>query len=376
VFIIAVGRPKSGKTELATVLMEGATIPSEIMNPGRPKPLLRMAVDTHQGTSGKQFHAGFYPNPEQRHRQYIWDFYRVHQPNAAFHRAVIFCLEESLPAYRVKFAAEIERGAMLVPLKLHDSEWGSFGYSAMMSGGMAEASGKGKPAWRMLMDNILAELGPNASPKRVLAELEKARVDSRVIGALRSQMQVMDQFSSRGEHLVDWVQEGIPMLMLLESRYLSPDIILPLEIAAMNALIRPCRNGTDPHRWVIADEMLLQLISPIVGQFMLEAASQQRHRPVSFFFSGQRVSDFPRGLSAAATMYIQLATMSYDEWKAATSQWGVLHGIPFQQVMDLKTGQALIGAMLATAPEYMSRAQMVNLRPSLLWSAGESLNVA
>ena len=127
---------------------------------------------------------------------------------------------------------------------------------------------------------------------------------------------------------------------------------------------------------MIADEVLLLLLNPITAQFMLEAASQQRHRPISYYFSGQKVSDMPRGLSALVTIFMQLSTMSYDEWKAAVAQYGFLHGISFQDVvMMLQTGQALIGAMMATVPEYMQRAQLVNLRPSLLWSAGESLVV-
>jgi hypothetical protein len=142
----------------------------------------------------------------------------------------------------------------------------------------------------------------------------------------------------------------------------------------MNALSRPLRSGLDPHRWIFLDELNIHLENEGMEPFLLEAGAQLRHRPVSIYLSGQRAREIPSGLAGLATVVAHFNTGSVAEWRRAQDLFGVLRGVSYHdEVRTLRDGEALIGAVRATDRGLMDRAQRVWLRPSTLFTGGETL---
>src|SRR5207253_686863 len=101
----------------------------------------------------------------------------------------------------------------------------------------------------------------------------------------------------------------------------------------MNALSRPMRNGEDPPRIIVMDEFNANLMNEGTAPLILEAGSQLRHRPIWYYLSGQRVTDFPAGIGALATIVLMFNTPSVAEYRRAQEIFGMLHGINHHRVI-------------------------------------------
>ena len=94
------------------------------------------------------------------------------------------------------------------------------------------------------------------------------------------------------------------MFVILENRYKSRDMILPIQVAMMNAL-----SGGAPGEistlqlWFILDELTKYLVNEGVGVFLDGVAAAVRHRPLSLYVAGQQASNMPQGLLGLATVY-------------------------------------------------------------------------
>src|SRR5262249_10613924 len=161
----------------------------------------------------------------------------------------------------------VTRGLVIEPLRLHPSEMAHFGYGVFFGGGL-ETAGPSKAAARGLLEGVLAWKGADATPAVLRAEIERSRIDARVKGTLLVQMKVLEKLVSPAHHLADQLSRGGPLLVQLESRYLGPDQVLPLEAALLNALSRPLRDGTDPHRWFLLDELTVHTMNPATERFL------------------------------------------------------------------------------------------------------------
>ena len=70
----------------------------------------------------------------------------------------------------------------------------------------------------------------------------------------------------------------------------------------------------------------------------------------------------------------QFNTGSVAEFRRDQELFGVLRGLSYHRdIQTLRDGEAFIGAVRATDRGIMERAQRVWLRPSTLWTGGETL---
>jgi sirohydrochlorin ferrochelatase len=69
----------------------------------------------------------------------------------------------------------------------------------------------------------------------------------------------------------------------------------------------------------------------------------------------------------------QFNTGSQAEYKRAQELFGALRGVSYDEVRSLRDGEALVGAVRATERGMMERAQRVWLRPSTLFTGGETV---
>jgi hypothetical protein len=144
----------------------------------------------------------------------------------------------------------------------------------------------------------------------------------------------------------------------------------------MHALSKPLRSGEDVPRVIAIDELNLHLAHESVGEYLLEGAALLRHLPNTYIIGGQRTEDLIQGVLSLVTVVVQFHTPNGADFGKLKERVGMMGRTSYREhIMDLKKGQAVIGAVVASDSDYSCAAQEVELRPSVLWTAGETLVV-
>ncbi len=373
-FLIILGRTGSGKTHIAMLLMEGCVAPCEGLGEMiKPPRIVRFTSDCHQGVTGDELRAGFYPNTDPTQWEYLQEVYGVERWNLTMNGAYLIGLEESMPAFRLKYPDLVDRGLLIEPLTLDPSEVGLFGYTTYLNGGAEATKRGGQAMYQKIIAGIIGWKGEDALPEVIRTELLKHKIDSRVTGALMMQLDQLSKIIKPGQHLIRKLERGWPVLLHLEGRYVGVEQVNPLQVIASNALSRPLLNGEDPLRWHIHDEAHGDMATPAGKRHLQLGGEQRRHRTTSHVLAAQRATDIPKGVAPQATVVIHMSTDSEDEFRAAKRRFGVLHDISYHdEVRTLKDGQGLIGASRANHPALTQRAVVTNFRPSILDVRGET----
>ena len=374
--VIAAGTQGSGKTQVGVLASEGC----HLALPGLSR-LVRLCrsivflIDYNRGHTRHQHLCGLQPNPYPQHWQYLRDHYSIgflpHQ--AAFPRMKVLCLPGTAARYRDRYAKECERGLSFHEIGFDPSEQGSFFYRLLLSAG-CEPGGRYRTQWRAALDSMIGYLGEGCDPDRLLHEFRKARLPGAKVEAVRTQLRLIKDLTRPGEPLIDHLREAVPIVVLLESAHLGPQMILPLEVAMIGALSRPLPDGEDPLRWFILNELGKQGAVPVVWEFLKEAAAEVRHRPCSFFLETQLISSLPPDVVALATGLLHFKGTSLADYRKVQDLFCEFREVPFPLIAAQERGMAYGAFRRATDPSFTLKAQPMIIRPSAIWAGGETVS--
>lgn len=370
-FVLLIGNVGWGKTHFTRLISEGAAI----QVPGLSRLGLLPAIpvtfssDWREGRANHDMLCGMYPNPHPEHHQFLWDHYRVETSNVAFRRAVLLCMPGMKKYYEQMYPHLVERGLMIIELRFHPTELGHHGIDIFNT-----RDPKNRTAGSQWLDAQIAGAGDNLSVPKLLAALKKARLNQSSRETLERRLGQLGDLTSQDEHLIDVLELGVPVFVILESRFLPAHLLLPLQVAVMHVFSRVLRSGKDPLRIFNLDELTKYLISAKVLEYLEAMAVEIRHRPVTFVLSAQRVTKMPPGLVGLATVIGVFNLLSPAEFKRLQELCGSFHGISFhEQIRRLLHGQLYITGQQATDPRVVQQAILGNLRPTFTNAGGKTV---
>ena len=372
---LLLGGTGGGKTHAMRVKAEAAALaPPGLAQLKEEQLVVQMETDFHNGQGRRQMLSGFEPNPYLEQLEHLRAYYDVRlHTNEAYTHATLLAFPEALPALRAQYPDLMERGLHIAAARVHPAEVGNLGYRSILSyaiGGLGGATAR--PGWVTKVEALITDLGDQATAAKLLKEITPMKdIDPRSRGPLLSQLQHMKNLIVAGARLSDHMQARRPLFVLLEARYLSPDVVLPYQVVLLHALTQ--RFGDDPFRWIFLDEISKLMEHPVIAAYILKLAQELRHRPVSLVMNGQRVSNLPPALLGLASVCALFHIDSPWEFKKLQEYNALFRDVSFDEARALSTGQCLIGAAQASHPLYSERARVMAYRPTLTWAGGETL---
>jgi hypothetical protein len=313
---------------------------------------------------------GFAPNDCQAQLQLLADWYGYRaRGNEAYTRGTLLCLPGAEQELKIQYAALQERGLVIRPALIHPSELGLTGYRALLSN--ARGGQSDRPAYLDTVEAMISHLGPTMTPQDLIDEIKAKGIDPRVDGKLIRQLELMRDLVKDDGYLIDVFNEPHPVFVLLESRFLSPDLILPYQICMVNALKRPLRDGRDPHRWLYLDEINKMTQNAVVEEVMTETAQEIRHTRATLTGNGQRPSGVSGNIMGLSTINVVFRTTARREIRLIKDRCALFENVPDEEFMNLGHGECLIAALRSTDQTHV--VLRVRVRPTVTRAGGETL---
>ena len=147
-------------------------------------------------------------------------------------------------------------------------------------------------------------------------------------------------------------------------------LILTLVAILLNALGRPLRDGSDPHRWIYVDEFNKSAENQVIVQSFRQTGQERRHHPYTVMVNGQRGSGFDEGFMSQATMLAVFRMTSHKEIRTVKERFSVLAEVPNETFMNLRAGECMLAALQSTNPQSVFR---LCVRPTVTYAGGETL---
>ena len=372
---IIMGSTGWGKTYALRVIAEAAALtPAGLVQLRHPQLVIQMETDYHNGQGRRQMLSGYGPNPYLEQLAHLREHYDVRRDtNEAYTNGLLLAFPEALPALRAQYPDLMERGLHIAAARVHPAEVGNLGYRSLFAyaiGGLGSAAPKA--TWVGRLESLITDLGDQATPARLLREIAKIKsIDPRPRDALNAQLRQLVKLIVPTRRLSDHLKTQRPVFVLLETRYRSPDVVLPYQVVLLHAFTQ--RFGDDPFRWILIDEVSKLMEHPVIAAYILKLAQELRHRPVSLVMNGQRVSNLPPALFGLASVCALFHIDSPWEFKKLQEQCALFRDVSFEEARALTTGQCLLGAVRATHPAYEQRARPMAFRPTLTCAGGETL---
>jgi len=115
------------------VLIENMTLrPDNLAFLERPQCPILIEADNTTGQGRFEMIEGFFPNRDVNQLAQLHQFYQAGGGNHAFNRAFLLVHEDQVEPLKLILAPYVERGLIIVPLKLGTSDLGGFAFEAML----------------------------------------------------------------------------------------------------------------------------------------------------------------------------------------------------------------------------------------------------
>lgn len=323
------------------------------------------------GTGNMQFLRGLDPNPSAAARARLQQEFGIeYAGNVAFLRQRLICLPGMEQHYSAGLPDLTERGLEVIPGLLHETE--IVEDMAML---MNLSEGSDRPAYQRFIDERIGQLGPDATPARLIREVQRSKLPLSSQGILIGRLAQLLRVTSKYERFGPLIEDNVPQFVLFESAYLPRELLLPLQIALVNAVVRLLRK-MGLHLWVFLDEMVKYGYSPSMLRFLKRLAAEVRHRSVSLCCGGQTMHDLPAELLSLVTVAVLFRLASPAELRRWAESVPGYSGMRHPEVLALAMGEALIASVRSTTGRCTQRAERVQLRDALHDPVGESLAAA
>jgi hypothetical protein len=330
-------------------------------------------VDFRQGQTRRSSLCGILPNPYVNQRQYLRDRFGF---SSLLHYAYINVLVlkgrvEATREYLQETYPNDHERFRVYEIGFDTSEQTNQFYHLLLPFG-TEANGKVRTQGRMHVDSVIGYRGMGNHPSLLLEDMLKAKLPGVNEAALRAQMKFIIDHTTPGRPLNDILLDPWPIVVLLESRFLGPGHLIPLEVAIMAALSEELRDGTNPLRWYFLHEMGKQGMHEVVEPYLLDGAANLRHQMCSYYIETQQIGWLPRSLISPATGILQFKGASLQDYKLLQELYYGFD-VPFRHIAELQPGQAIAVLRRASNPAYAGRGLHIYLRPTVTWAGGETL---
>ena len=163
--------------------------------------------------------------------------------------------------------------------------------------------------------------------------------------------------------------------VILESRDVGPNCLLPLEVAMFSAFSGVLRDGTNPLRWIIVHEMVKQGLHELVAPYLVESGTDVRHFMTSYLFETQKISFLPTALVGLATGIIHFKGIDQQDYRRLQELFCAFQHLPFKYISELPDGVAFMAFLKVSDPQLANRVIKVYFRPSATWAGGETMRV-
>lgn len=337
-----------------------------------PTPLrtARFEQDSTRGVTRRQMLAGFRPNQDPEQIEYLRRFYDYRaEGNEAFTRGTLLVLPDAVEALKIELAPLVERGLSIQGAVCGSEDMNMTAYRALLANARC-LRGSDKPAYLTRVETMISELGKDITPLDLRARIQASKIPGNVKEGMCEQLWLIKDLVKPGVRLNDVFLEPHPVFVLLESCYLSPDVLTPYQTVLSSALCRPLRDGTHPHRWIFTDEFNKFAQNAVMIERSREIGQERRHNPYSWAVNGQRCTGFDAAFTGQNTIMAVFRVTSHKEIRAIKDRCGLLEDIPDEVFMNLKPGQCIIAAQQATGGGSVF---IVTIRPSVSHAGGETL---
>jgi hypothetical protein len=373
-FTLFIGGLGTGKTH-GLHLLEEVAVPTPGLSRADPDHhrLIRLSVNDREHIND-QLLAGFRPNPYPASWERLQAQWGVSWTNRAFTEGWFFCLKDCLARYQKMYAEFVERGLVIAPLQVHYEEMDYPAYEAIILGSGVR-SHRGQAAWCRLLKAILADQGPNARPRTIVQAMKKHKADRRAVGALEAYVPILDELCTDQVHLVDCLEKPWPLLLQMESDTWGLPMVLSAQVVVLGAVGKPLRSGKKVMRHVNMDELGLQLQEETALDQVFAKGTLLRHGWMSLSCAAQGARSIDPRLAPLVTVVVYMGTAAAADLGIASRLWSFYGGRFAERVQQLKKYQGLLGSPKSTHEIFTREAQVVQVRDSILWTAGETRRI-
>lgn len=370
--LLVLGAPGRGKSHLLRLIIESLhLLLPNINNLVAPLRSATFEVEHQRGEGRRQMLRGLFPNPDEGALPRLRQHFDCNTTNAAFLRATLRCLPDSLKILKQQLPAYIERGLEIHPIELGPQNLAQAGYEAILGSSLSKLSDR--PRYSDFLAGVIGEHGESLTPKALYAIVESSGLFPSVKASLLQQLRPLIPLCRVGADVRHDFYNPWPVFYLLESPYVSQSFLLGLLVALMNALSMPSSDPRlDVMIWLLCDELSKLIELPALARLLFLFGQEIRQRKTSLCLAGQRSTNLPRGLLGVASGVFQFAPNSAPEFEPLRDlHW--FKNLDVRSLLKLPTGQAHAAFRDASDPSWSDHAQWLWLRDTVIDPGGKTL---
>jgi hypothetical protein len=333
--------------------------------------VILMETDYNKGFTRRQMLAGYQPNADAAELDYLYRMYGYRaRGNEAYTRAKLLVLPDSVKQLKIELAPLVERGLQIHPCVVHPSEVGMVGYRAMLAN-LRHVGGSQRAGYMRTIEAVISSLGAEATPENLIAKIPALGLHAREREGMICQLTELERLLSKdGSMLIDHLNDPSPVFVLLESRHMSPDVLIPFQMVVLGALSAPLRDGSHPLRVVQVDEGNKISKNEVAVEVMTESGRERRHNPRTLILNGQSILGMDAEFFSQATVVLVFRLNSMKDVRALKERFAPFQDIPDEEFLHLADGECMIGTTRSTSGERTFR---VRIRPTVTNAGGETL---
>lgn len=368
--LLCAGIQGAGKSVLCTALCEGFLQDDLGLCSGEAVPTACAVFHVEEQDRLPQQLEGLRQNPSSAELEILAA--RLGVGPATLSNLRLFMPRHVMPRYEEVLGPYRDLGLEVAPLQVHLGELGQWALEAALG-----AEDGARYVQRMLDDAEAQGDGLNLRDWHTFID-DAEDLNSATKRAAHERLRGLSKIASPPDEPGLWhmVRPGDRSIFFLGGPHIGLRHVVPVLVGLMSAMVMPSPEHGAFKRVILVDEINRFDQVEVVWRVMITLARKVRHYAVTLGLFGQDLLAVPDEFIGLAALCIVFRLINPKIFEDIRARVGSFSGVRFEEVMNLKVGEALLAAALCTDPAWQRRARKVILRMLRCMHGGRSRKVA